>query len=717
MDLLKRKQSLMSDEKNLQGLNPFKNNKYANMKKIILSICAIGLFSVTLQAQTLDRSIRPKPGPAPTIQMGSAQSFVTSNGIKVYVVENHKLPVVAYSIDFDIKPELQGDMAGFQDMVGELLTAGTKSKSKDVFNEELDQLGANLSIGSDGIFAQSLKKNSDKLLSLLSEVLTQPNFSQAELDKLKKQMKSSLAQNQDDPEAMSANITSILNYGKNHPYGEVATEKSVENISLDRCKKFYETYFRPNVAYMAVVGDITLAEAKVQIEKHLAKWEKKAVPVAKYPTPVPPKGASVAVVNKTGAVQSVVDVTYPINMKPGDPDEIKLKVANGILGGGSTGRLFQNLRETHAWTYGSYSSFRPDQLPNAGRFSATANSTTNASDSSVAEILKEMNRLRTEPVSKEELEGYKNYMAGTFALGLEDPKTLARYAINERKYAMPKDYYKNYLKAVEAVTAQDVMAVAKKYITPGIATITVAGDKKQVVDKLRQFGPVTVYDLYGNKIDDKPVALPANMSAPQVIKKHIQVTGGEAAWKAVKDMTSTYTTDMQGMSINIKTVRKVPNKMMLDVNAMGQSFQKIVFNGSKGYMSAQGQKKDFDDAEIKEYAEKAGMTEDLDYLTPGFKTELKGIEKVDNEDCYQIEVTRPSGSKVLEYYNVKTGFKVKSEESDEEGSQTTYYLNYQKGAGDLMYPQTIKQNMGPQMMELKFQRVEINTNVGDEIFN
>jgi predicted Zn-dependent peptidase len=184
----------------------------------------------------------------------------------VYVVENHKLPVVNYSIDFDIRPEMQGDMVGYQDMIGELLTSGTKTKSKDKFNEELDRLGATLSIGSDGIYMQALKKNSDKLLALAGEVLTQPNFTQEELDKLKKQTKSGLAQQQDDPEAMSANITRILNFGKNHPYGEITTEKSVEKITLDKCKKYFETYFRPNVAYMAIVGDITLAEAKVQVE-------------------------------------------------------------------------------------------------------------------------------------------------------------------------------------------------------------------------------------------------------------------------------------------------------------------------------------------------------------------------------------------------------------------------------------------------------------------
>ncbi|MBK8144159.1 MAG: insulinase family protein [Bacteroidetes bacterium] len=661
------------------------------IKKIIFSIIALLSIGMSAHSQTLDRSIRPKAGPAPEVQMGTAQSFVASNGIKVYVVENHKLPVVNYSIDFDIRPEMQGDMVGFKDMVGELLTSGTKTKSKDQFNEELDRLGATLAIGSDGIYMQALKKNADKLLALAGEVLTQPNFTQVELDKLKKQTKSGLAQQQDDPEAMSANITRVLNYGKNHPYGEITSEKSVEKITLDRCKKYFETYFRPNVAYMAIVGDITLAEAKAQVEKHFGAWAKKDVPRANYPMPKKPQGATVAVVNKSGAVQSVVDVTYPIDMKQGHPDEIKLKVANGILGGGSTGRLFQSLREKHAWTYGSYSSFRSDELPGAGSFSATSNSSTNATDSSVAEILKEMNRLRSEPVTKEELEGYKNYMAGTFALGLEDPRTLARYAISERKFNMPKDYYKNYLKNVEAVTANDVMEVSKKYITPGIATITVAGDKKQVAEKLKQFGPVTVYDLYGNVQKDEPLAaMPANLNAAEIIKKHIQATGGEANWNAVKDMTINMTTEMQGMSINIKTIRKAPNKMLLDVNAMGQSFQKIVFDGTKGYTSMQGQKKDFDAAETKEYADEAAMIRDMAYLNPDHKLALKGMEKVNDNAAFQIEITKPSGEKVNEYYDTKTGFKVKSEQTQTspEGSstQTTYYMDYKEVPVDLNTP-------------------------------
>lgn len=692
------------------------------MKKIIFTLYTL-LLGSSIFAQDINRSIRPKPGPAPLVQMGTAQSFVSKNGIKVFVVENHKLPSVSYSIDLDIHPELQGEMVGYQDMIGELLTAGTKSKSKDQFNQELDMLGATLNISSEGIYMQSLTKNSDKLLALCAEVLTSPNFQQSELDKLKKQAKSGLAQQQDDPEAMSRNITAVLQYGKNHPYGEITTEKSIDKITLDRCKKYFETYFRPNVAYLAIVGDITMEQAKIQVDKYFSAWQKKEVPVAKYSTPKPPAGASVGIVNKSSAVQSVIDITYPMDLKPGSPDEVKLKVANGILGGGSTGRLFQNLRETHGWTYGSYSSVKSDELPFGGSFSATANSTTAATDSSVAEILKEMTKIRTELVPEEQLQGFKNYMAGTFALGLEDPRTLARYAINERKYNMPKDYYRNYLKNVEAVTAEDVRTVAQKYITPGVAYITVAGDKKTTAEKLKAFGPVTIYDLEGNVVKEQPVAaMPSNVSARSVIQKHIDATGGTDAWKKVTDLTQIMNMEVQGMKISVKTVRKAPNKLMMDVSMMGNSLQKIVFDGAKGYMAMQGQKKEFDEEETKKYAADANMSEELGYLAPECKLSVKGIEKVDNEDAYQVEVTKANGDVVMEYYNVKTGLKVKSEESAEgpKGvqTQTSYYLNYQDGKAGLKFPQVIKQSGGPMgMVELNMQSVEVNTGVSDEVFH
>src|SRR5690606_9101200 len=181
--------------------------------------------------------------------------------------------------------------------------------------------------------------------------LLNADFKQEELDKLKKQAKSGLEQSKVDPDAMLGNVTKVLNYGGNHPYAQIATEATIEQVTLQDAKDYYKTYYRPNVAYLAVVGDITLAEAKTLVTKYFAQWEKAEVPKVAYPKANYASKSSVEFVPRDNAVQSVIGVSYPLDLKPGTPDVIKVRMLNEILGGSGTGRLFMNLREKHGWTY------------------------------------------------------------------------------------------------------------------------------------------------------------------------------------------------------------------------------------------------------------------------------------------------------------------------------------------------------------------------------
>ncbi len=696
-----------------------KNNKMIS-KKIIGSVLSLLLVCNVALAQTLDRSIRPTPGPAPVVQMGDAESFVSSNGIKVYVVENHKLPKVSYSIDLDIKPALEKDKIGAAGFVGDLLKAGSKKMPKDEFNKAIDMIGGRISFGSEGMFFSSLTKHSDKLLALASDVLLNPAFPQKELDLQKKKSLSGLATEKDDPQAMSRNLGAMLNYGPGHYRGEVMTEETVGNVEMADVKKYYDTYFRPNVAYMAIVGDITMKEAKKQVEKYFGSWKKQDVPVATYATPAANTGAKVGIVNKSGAVQSVVKVTYPLDLKPGNTDVIPLKVANGVLGGGATGRLFQNLREKHAWTYGSYASVRTSKWDNSGSFSASANSTAEATDSSVVEILKEMGRMRTEKVSQEELEGYKNYMAGTFALGLENPRTLARYAINIAKNNLPKDYYKNYLKNIEKVTAEDVMRVSKKYIKPGVAHITVAGDKTSNMKKLEKFGPVTVYDVYGKEVKDAPAkAVPAGVTARDIIKKYIANTGGMDKWKGIKDIKMVSGMQMQGMDISITSMKKEGGKLYEEVSAAMGTLQKTVFNGKSGTTSGMQGSKDIEGDAVAATLKKSVIFDEEAYLDDSHKLELVGTEKVDGEDCYVVAVTDASNEKSTEFYSIKSGLRVQSVSTMKAQGQSitvTTKLGDYKNVDGMQFPHSIKQNMGPQNMDIKVKTIEINKGIDDKTF-
>lgn len=698
------------------------------MKKVTITLLALSL-SAGLWAQKVDRSIKPKPGPAPEIKLGKTESFTLPNGLKVYVVENHKLPVVAYSIQLDVKPELEGNMAGYRNMMSELLLSGTKTRSKDALNAEIDNMGADLDVSSNGIAASGLKKYQEKILALMSDVAMNAQIPQTELDALKKKTISGLQAEKNSPEAMVNNVGAAVNFGSKHPYGEVPTEETINNITLDRCNQYYQTYFRPNVAYMAIVGDVTLAEVKPLIEKYFGSWAKQDVPKATYTLPeqTGTKMTKVSFAPRVGAVQSVVDVTYPIDLKPGTLDVVKARVANTILGGGSQGRLFLNLREKHAWTYGAYSSIVEDE--NGGTFSSTVNCRNAVSDSSVAEILNEMGRMQTEKVSDSTLQNAITYLSGGFAIGLEDPKRVAQYAINIERYNMPKDYYQNYLKNLSSVTADDIIEISKKYIRPDHANIIVAGSKDDVADKLAKFsadGKVDYYDYVGRPI--KPAekkAVAANVSADDVYKKYIAAMGGEKAINGIKDIKTVSSGEMQGMILTITEVKKVPgkhkNEVSIEMGGQKQVVQKQVFDGAKGYVDAMGQgKKDMDAEDIADAKEEADLTAPLHPEKYGIKRTLKGIEAVEGNDAYILEAVNAAGKKTLEYYDVKSGYLVRSVKSEETPkgpmSITTDFKDYKEVAGTNGYKVPYTVTIVEQAITVKVQSVEVNKNIADTEF-
>ena len=237
--------------------------------------------------------------------------------LKVFVVENHKLPRVAFSLQLDIDPIKEGDKAGISEIAGDMLAKGTKNRTKDDLNFAIDFIGASFFTSSTSVFGASLKKHQNTLLEIMADVIKNPDFKEEELKKLKTQYISNVQTQKDDPDAIASNVRRVLLYGKDHPYGEIVREETIENITLDDAVNYYSTYFKPNVAYLAVVGDINVKEAKTLVEKYFGDWKKGEVPQHKYDFPERPKSTHVAFVNKPGAVQSVIAVFNPIELKPG----------------------------------------------------------------------------------------------------------------------------------------------------------------------------------------------------------------------------------------------------------------------------------------------------------------------------------------------------------------------------------------------------------------
>jgi len=452
-------------------------------------------------SQPLDRSIQPKAAPANEIKIKDAQTFTLDNGLKVFVVEDHKLPQLYYSFRFDIDDKIYGEKAGVTEIFSKVAGTATTTMTKDELNRAFDLIGAAFAFTNKNGYVSGLTKYHGKMIELFADVILNPVFTDEEFDLAKSQTISELDYISADAKQMVQIVAQILMNGKNHPHGEMMTRESIENITVADLEEYYNTFIAPNAARLVIVGDITLAQAKADTEKYFGKWKKREVPKFEYETPKFPEISRVAFVHKEGAVQSEVKICYPLDRKPYGGDSFETNIMAQILGGGASGRLFQNLREKHGYTYGCYNTLQDDDV--IGFYSAHASVRGEITDSAVQQILFEMNRIVDSTVTQKDLDGAKAFFMGDFGRSLQRSSTLANFAIALEKYDLPADFFKNYLKKIDAVTVEGVQWAAKKYILPQNAWIVVVGDKKYAAS-LKQFatdGKVEIYDMYANLIE------------------------------------------------------------------------------------------------------------------------------------------------------------------------------------------------------------------------
>jgi zinc protease len=669
------------------------------------------------------RANKPAAGPAPKIEMGKYESFTLDNGLKVIVVQNAKLPRVSFQLLVDAPPVSQGQSAGLIDFAGEMLTRGTKKRSKADIDESVDFIGANLSSSGSGLFASSLSKHKETLLSIMSEVLLEPAFLPEEFEKAKKQTLSGLTASKDDPDYIASSVGQVLRNGANHPYGEIVTENSVNNVTLEQAISYYNSFWRPNVSYLAVVGDITVEEAKKLVPKYFNSWQKKEILKKNPDAPAFPTETTVDFVDKPGAVQSVVNITYPVNMPHTAEDRVAASLMNAIFGGVFSSRINLNLREKNAFTYGARSSLNADRI--VGSFSAGASVGNQVTDKAIQELLFEINKMRTEKVSADELSLAKNVLSGEFARSMERPQTVANFALNIARYGLPQNYYDTYLEKIESATADDVLRAAQKYLKPDQARIVVVGNKKEVAPKLNGFATkkqVDFYDVNGNKLDDEAFKIPAGLTAEKVLTDYINALGGKDAIAKIKTLEMKGNASLSGFDLSMNSVYLQPDKMAMSISAQGQVMQSVIVNGMRAKVSNMGQSQMLEGEAANDYIEQAKIIEELHFEKENKKVTLSGAEVVEGKNCYQLEVSEADGSSTVYYYDANTKLKVRSISTRQVGDQTIQqtadYSDY-KAVEGVLFPYTNKISGGgmPAPLVVKYSEIKVNTAVDAAVFD
>ena len=688
-------------------------------RRIILLITAL-IISISVSAQ-LDRSIQPKGGPTPKIKLEKPQEFKLKNGIKVLVVENHKLPRVAYSLSIDNRPIIEGEKAGVTSLLGSILGNGTTTISKDEFNEEIDFLGASLNIGFSGGFASTLTRNNERVVELMADAVINPLLSEEEFNKEKDKLIESLKADKKSLDAIAGRVGGALSYGKNHAYGEFITEETLNNITFEDVLEYHKKYFKPNNSYLVVIGDVNYKEIKSLISEKFGAWKKGKSHTDPIPLLTPNVNLTeINFIDLPTATQSSISVTNNVDLKMNDKDYHAALITNNILGGGGEGYLFKNLREDKGYTYGAYSSLGSSRY-GVSRFTAGAKVRNVVTDSAVVEIIKEINRIKTENVDAELLKNAKAKYVGNFIRRIENPQVGAKYAVDIKLNDLPKDFYETYLEKINAVSAEDVKRVANKYFNyPNGTRIIVVGKGSDVADNLTENvgWPVTYFDHYANPIA-KPVfnkAIPDGLTASQVINNYINVVGGRDLLESVSSLVQKADVTIPAPFKPQATIKQmVPNKysMKMEASMNGQTMKLggMSFDGETGYNEGPQGRNTLDEKVINDLKAVKGIFPELYYSAD--EIELISINSIDFKDEYKVKITE--GEKVsYRYYSIDSGLLLSEEQQDDSNNITSQNYSDYRDVNGIKFPFNI--NTPSQKIELNITEILINEELKDSDF-
>lgn len=682
------------------------------LRKTTKAVLITAVFaSASLTAQ-VDRSQQPEPNGSPVIKLEEPQTFELKNGLKVLVVENHKLPRVSVQLLLDNPPILEGEKAGVSSLTGSLLGKGSVNISKDDFNDEVDFLGASINFSGQSAFASTLSRNFPRIIELMADAAINPNFSGEEFDKEKERYIENLKSDEKNVSAVARRVESALAYGTTHPNGEFSSIESIEKVTLEDTKAFYEDFFVPENAYLVLIGDLTLKEAKKLVKSNFGKWKAKSTKVTPFTEASNPEITEINFVDMPNAVQSEIIVQNLVDLKMSDEDYIPALIANQILGGGAEGRLFLNLREDKGYTYGSYSGIGSSKDTKA-RFRATAQVRNAVTDSAVVQILEEVKRIRTELVNQEDLKNAKEKYKGSFVRSLERPQTVANFALNIETQGLDGDFYETYLSRIDAVTAEEVMAAANKFFALNNLRIVVVGKGVEVAEALENINfdgaklKVNYFDPFANSIE-KPTfskPLPVGLTAQKVIANYLDKVGGTEAIQSVNSYVIKATATIQGMTLELATSAKGANYTQ-EMKMMGNVMQRSVLTESEAYQEMQGQRIPMSEEDRQKMQLETGIVAEIAWVdNPEIK--LTAIESVNGSDAYVVQLTKDRAL----YFDVSTGLKIQEIVTVEAGGQTitqkASFSNYKEVNG-ILIPHSVSRNLGPQTLDFQITEITIN---------
>jgi len=447
----------------------------------------------------------PPPSDPEPVDFPEAATFMLDNGLTVYVVENHEVPVVSSTLVVRAGSMDDGLVA---DLTASMLGEGTKARSKAKIDEAIEfvggVLGESSSMHNSFLYTRTLDKDLKLGLTLLSDEVMNPLFPEEALAKQKNQVKTGLSMNASSPTYLAGTLFDMLAYPEGHPYGRPDPKPAeVDAVTVADLQEFHETFYRANNAYLVLSGDITPAEAKPLAERTLGRWKSTTQrklpdnPLNRFKDYAVPKELVVHLVDRPGSAQAEI-VIGNLALARNHPDWPALQVANAILGGSATGRLFVDIREEKGLAYNVGSTLDEGQAP--GTFAVKTRTRNASTGEMLAALFGHLARMRKEAPSQEEVDGAKARIVGQFPLELETAEQIASKVRMALTWGLPTDYWKGYREAISSVTAEQVQQAAKKYMHP-IPHVVIVGEASAIESQIRDALPKAEIQKYGTDLE------------------------------------------------------------------------------------------------------------------------------------------------------------------------------------------------------------------------
>jgi predicted Zn-dependent peptidase len=645
------------------------------------------------------------------------------------------LPTASATLIIDNPPILESDKSGMKSLVTSNMGKGNKFQSKNEFIEEKDFMGSFISYNSSGGSFSSLSRYFERTMTMFAQGALYPIFSDEEFVKEKTKLTEALKIDEKNAASIARRVENIVAYKKGHPRSEYVTEASVASIEMTDIDNFYKSYFKPNNAYLVVIGDVNM-DKTISLSKELFEgWQYSNEldkmfgegSVNDFVDPEISEKTTIHVVDVPNSANVEISFQNIIDRKTSDADYFSGTVANRVLGAGPESRLFSVIREEKGYAYGAYSGL-PTSSKSKTKFQARTTVRTEVADSAIVEMHNQLKIMRDDPITDEELSNVKSGYFGSFAMSMEESSTIANQALSIRSENLPTDFYKTFLSNLNKVSKDDVMDSSKKFFLIDNAQIVVTGKINDIIENLENIYldnnkiDVIYHDEFGNITQRPDYSVSDDVTTESIINNYLDLIGGKDKLEEVKsiEIKGNANLNMQGQSLVLEfySLKNNQNQSLATVTAGGMVVQKSVFNKYQGYNEVNGQKMPITDTELEQAIINSALFTELNY---DYSTmELVGTSIVNEEKAYEVKVT----DNKTEYYSIESGLKVKEVETSEvEGNQMsveTTINEYEEVDGILIPSEINLVTPGmpiPGGITIKFGTINLNIKTSDSDFN